>query len=302
MNMRLRRLKADYDRICTMSGGNAPIRIKETRGTPPEKYQIEFLVTSLQQDPITRALRNHNCFLAEVNLTSAYPRMAPQCRMVTPVFHPNIAPHAICIGDHWAAGESLTQLLVRIAEMLAYQSYNVKSPLNGEAARWVESNKDRVPTDHRDFTALLSVGEAAAMASDGIAAGSECANCGKKTSVATLKVCLNQHVTCDDCALECPFCKALMCLKCPQEKCSLCGSAVCHKCILRCHSCKRLACRRHAQPCHVCSLGTCDECLVACSRCGKATCVDHIRKVADGAGRQFICATCADASLSGPTG
>ena len=31
--------------------------------------------------------------------------------------------------------------------MLAYQSYNVKSPLNGEAARWVEKNKDRFPLD-----------------------------------------------------------------------------------------------------------------------------------------------------------
>jgi predicted Zn finger-like uncharacterized protein len=32
--------------------------------------------------------------------------------------------------------------------MLAYQSYNVKSPLNGEAARWVEQNEDRLPLDN----------------------------------------------------------------------------------------------------------------------------------------------------------
>lgn len=31
--------------------------------------------------------------------------------------------------------------------MLAYQSYNVKSPLNGEAARWVADNQDRLPLD-----------------------------------------------------------------------------------------------------------------------------------------------------------
>jgi len=59
--MRLRRLKADYDKICTMFSGKSPIRVKEARGTPPEKYQIEFLVTSLQQDPMTHALRSHNC-------------------------------------------------------------------------------------------------------------------------------------------------------------------------------------------------------------------------------------------------
>ena len=53
------------------------------------------------------------------------------------LFHPNIAPHAICIGDHWSAGEPLVALGIRIGEMIAYQSYNTKSPLNGEAARWV---------------------------------------------------------------------------------------------------------------------------------------------------------------------
>jgi predicted Zn finger-like uncharacterized protein len=67
--------------------------------------------------------------------------------MLSPVFHPNIAPHAICVGDHWGAGESLESIIIRIGEMLAYQSYNVKSPLNGEAARWVEENKHRVPLD-----------------------------------------------------------------------------------------------------------------------------------------------------------
>jgi predicted Zn finger-like uncharacterized protein len=67
--------------------------------------------------------------------------------MLSPVFHPNIAPHAICVGDHWGAGESLESIVIRIGEMLAYQSYNVKSPLNGEAARWVEQNKHRIPLD-----------------------------------------------------------------------------------------------------------------------------------------------------------
>ena len=67
--------------------------------------------------------------------------------MLTPVFHPNIAPHAICIGDHWSAGESLQSLVARIGEILTYQSYNTKSPLNGEAARWIDGNIDRLPLE-----------------------------------------------------------------------------------------------------------------------------------------------------------
>jgi len=67
--------------------------------------------------------------------------------MLTPIFHPNIAPHAICIGDHWSAGAPLASIVARIGEMIAYQSYNTKSPLNGEAARWVDQNPDRLPLD-----------------------------------------------------------------------------------------------------------------------------------------------------------
>ncbi len=29
---------------------------------------------------------------------------SPPCRMLTPVFHPNVDPQKICIGDHWSAG------------------------------------------------------------------------------------------------------------------------------------------------------------------------------------------------------
>ena len=67
--------------------------------------------------------------------------------MLTPIFHPNIAPHAICIGDHWSPGEPLWSIVARIGELISYQSYNTKSPLNGEAARWVEENLDQVPLD-----------------------------------------------------------------------------------------------------------------------------------------------------------
>ena len=64
-----------------------------------------------------------------------------------PVFHPNIAPHAICVGDHLGAGDSLQSIVARIGEMLAYQSYTVESPLNGEAARRVEEDKELLPLD-----------------------------------------------------------------------------------------------------------------------------------------------------------
>ena len=126
------------------------IRVLASRGEPPEVYEIEYHIDGLERTSgkMPQPRREHR---AEIRLTSDYPRLSPQCRMLTPVFHPNIDAATICVGDHWAAGERLVDLVVRIGEMLAYQAYNIKSPLNAEAAMWADLNGSRLPTDARNF-------------------------------------------------------------------------------------------------------------------------------------------------------
>jgi len=75
--------------------------------------------------------------------------------MTTPVFHPNINPQKICIGDHWSAGQSLAQMVVHIGEMICYQSYNLKSPLNAKAAAWAELHLSSLPWHKADLSAGL---------------------------------------------------------------------------------------------------------------------------------------------------
>jgi hypothetical protein len=121
------------------------VQLIQSDGNPPERYQVQYEIRSLRQkDGRLIIVDNH---LVEIALPLNYPRMPPQCRMLTPIFHPNIAPHAICIGDHWSPGETLSSIVARIGELIAYQSYNVKSPLNGEAARWTSENLDQLPLD-----------------------------------------------------------------------------------------------------------------------------------------------------------
>jgi predicted Zn finger-like uncharacterized protein len=143
--VRLRRLTADSAKLHEYVRRHPRVRLLRAEGDPPERYQLEYRIKSLRM--VGSDLQLVNSHLVEVVLPRNYPRTPPQCRMLSPVFHPNIAPHAICVGDHWGAGESLESIVIRIGEMLAYQSYNVKSPLNGEAARWVEQNKHRIPLD-----------------------------------------------------------------------------------------------------------------------------------------------------------
>jgi predicted Zn finger-like uncharacterized protein len=143
--VRLRRLQADYENLKNYVRRHPRLALVAVEGDPPEKYQLEYLVRSLRQvDDKMQVVKSHQ---VEIALPRNYPRTPPHCRMLTPVFHPNIAPHAICVGDHWSAGEPLWSIVARIGEMLSFQSYNTKSPLNGEAARWVEENQDRLPLD-----------------------------------------------------------------------------------------------------------------------------------------------------------
>ena len=154
MALRARRLASDAQTIRRCFGPNARIRLIAAEGDPPERYRFEYQVNSLvvQNGEVVPTTRQ----IVEVYLTLSYPRQAPQCRMLTPIFHPNIAPHAVCIGDHWSAGESLAALLVRIAEMLTYQSYNLQSPLNGDAAKWADEHMSELPLEDFDFGSLLA--------------------------------------------------------------------------------------------------------------------------------------------------
>lgn len=149
--LRLRRLTADFEKLQSYVKKHPRLKLLHTAGDPPELYQFEYRIRSLRQTP--DGLEFVGSHTVEIVLPRDYPRMPPQCRMLTPVFHPNIAPHAICVGDHWSAGEPIGSIVTRIGEMLAYQSYNTKSPLNGEAARWVEQHLEELPLDRVNMTA-----------------------------------------------------------------------------------------------------------------------------------------------------
>ena len=126
------------------------IRLAQIRGSPPDTYHIEYLVRGLARGRDGQPV-NRDEHLVEVQLTSEYPRQPPKCRMLTPIFHPNFDPTVICVGDHWTAGERLVDLVIRIGEMIAFQTYNIKSPLDGEAAMWTDLNRHTLPTDRRSL-------------------------------------------------------------------------------------------------------------------------------------------------------
>lgn len=150
LSMRERRLRADAEQMVRHFAQSPVIRVEPKLGDPAELYLVEYRLRGLMRGPDGKpvACERH---VAQLQLTRDYPRQAPKCRLLTPIFHPNIEPSTICVGDHWTAGERLVDLVIRIGEMIAFQAYNVKSPLDGEAAMWADLNQHRLPTDSRDL-------------------------------------------------------------------------------------------------------------------------------------------------------
>jgi ubiquitin-protein ligase len=154
LSPRIRRLKLDHDQLLQRFAGWPLIQISGTAGLPPEVYRFVYHIKGLyvsSNGEIQEREQHH----LEVNLSLGYPRRAPQCRMLTPVFHPNFDDATVCIGDFWAASEGLDDLIVRIGRMIAYQEYNTKSPLNGLAAKWAEQHAGLFPVEPREIAPPL---------------------------------------------------------------------------------------------------------------------------------------------------
>src|SRR5271154_5132031 len=154
---RTRRLLLDHETLTKRLAGWPLVQITGTAGLPPEIYRITYNLRGLYVSN-TGEILERNIHVLEVNLSLGYPRRAPQCRMLTPVFHPNFDDATVCIGDFWAASEGLDDLILRIGRMITYQEYNTKSPLNGLAAKWAAQNTKLLPIDPRSVAPPLENG------------------------------------------------------------------------------------------------------------------------------------------------
>ncbi len=146
MNPRLRRLIADGQRLKSEFAGHPYIQVEPLGYEPAESFRITFRLKGVDLDAASRQPNIRAEHVARLTLGAGYPTMKPFVVMETPIFHPNfgIRPgEEICLGDFWTPAQPLSDIIVKIGQMIQYQVYNVKSPLNAEAARWVAANEDK---------------------------------------------------------------------------------------------------------------------------------------------------------------
>lgn len=144
MTARMRRLMSDYEQVKKDFAGHKNIMITPIGEEPPEKYYVTYFVNGIYLLPDGRieTISRHE---VEITLHADYPRYKPICKILTPIWHPNFRDGQICIGDIWGAGESLSDIIINIGDMIQYKSWNSFSPLSADAAQWAMENKHLFP-------------------------------------------------------------------------------------------------------------------------------------------------------------
>ena len=147
---RVRRLRNDHGRVTSRFADWPLIQIEHADGNPPDKYRVWYHVQGLYVSGNGDILER-NEHVVEIKLGLQYPRRPPQCKLLTPLFHPNFNNTEVCAQDNYAAAEGLDDLIIRIGRMIAYQDFNTKSPLNGIAAKWAAEHRAMLPVDAREI-------------------------------------------------------------------------------------------------------------------------------------------------------
>lgn len=150
MTARMRRLASDYEQIRKDFASHKNIIVTPVGAEPPEKYHVTYFVNGIYLLPDGRieTLGRHE---VEITLHADYPRYKPICKILTPIWHPNFRDGQICIGDIWGAGESLSDIIINIGDMIQYKSWHSYSPLCADAAQWAMENKHLFPVGNIDL-------------------------------------------------------------------------------------------------------------------------------------------------------
>jgi ubiquitin-protein ligase len=157
---RLRRLQSDLRAMQQLQAESSILHFT-THGDLPENYTIWFLGKGLMRGedngPID-LLEKHE---VTVRLGAGYPRMMPEIRWKSNVFHPNISGNgSVCLGGYgtyWVPSLTLDELCHMLWDMVRYENYDVTSPYNREAALWAKTQSTyRLPLDKRPLRDRLA--------------------------------------------------------------------------------------------------------------------------------------------------
>jgi ubiquitin-protein ligase len=161
---RLRRLQSDLKAMQQLQADSSILHFS-AHGDLPEAYTIWFLGRGLARGENNGPIMLQERHEVHVRLGAGYPRMMPEIRWKSPIFHPNISGNgSVCLGGYgtyWVPSLTLDELCHMLWDMVRYENYDETSPYNREAALWTKTQSEhRLPLDARPLRDRLAAGSA----------------------------------------------------------------------------------------------------------------------------------------------
>jgi ubiquitin-protein ligase len=157
---RLRRLQSDLKAMQQLQSESSILHFT-AHGDLPEAYTIWFLGRGLMRGENNGPIEIQERHEVHVRLGAGYPRMMPEIRWKSPIFHPNISGNgSVCLGGYgtyWVPSLTLDELCHMLWDMVRYENYDETSPYNREAALWTKTQAEhRLPLDARPLRDRLA--------------------------------------------------------------------------------------------------------------------------------------------------
>ncbi len=143
------RLQKDHEELLRLTSGRNGLISFEHRGSPPTYYKFTVNLKGLRLEGDQAVMTERHQF--ELKLGAYYPSEPPDVTWLTPIFHPNIRGQAVCHSQQWSPAWSLADFVIELGDMIRWDKYNTKSPLDRRASAWADKNRDKFPLDTRSL-------------------------------------------------------------------------------------------------------------------------------------------------------
>jgi len=141
---RIERLLSAYDKLVQLESkchGMFKFRVLNNRYSA---YSLEFhgIEGLYMERGLIKKRTDHR---AELHIPAEFPLKMPKAKWITPIFHPNIAKNGdVCIGTRWTPMKGIDKIIIELANMIQYASYNLDNPYDYSAKRWVGQNEPEI--------------------------------------------------------------------------------------------------------------------------------------------------------------
>lgn len=127
------------------------VTVSPAAGKSSEQYEVTYNVAGVIQktDKSIHESRTHSISLT---IPFGFPHFPPNCKPLTPTFHPDFDEAAICIGDFWTRDKTLADVIIQIGRMIAGEIHSKENAFNQEALSWYLENNAKLPFEILNFS------------------------------------------------------------------------------------------------------------------------------------------------------